>query len=88
MPPTLIDSREVSLILLHRIVTVKGGFEPDDAHVVKVAYIYYIELIEWYFELMIKKGDKNAPEGNEASTKKAPQEAVKREDEPDLVITI
>ncbi|MFS8026349.1 putative transcription factor & chromatin remodeling ARID family [Helianthus anomalus] len=58
MPPTLIDGREISLILLHRVVTVKGGikkvieddlwdevafkcgYEPDNAHVVKVAYIY------------------------------------------------
>ncbi|KAJ0724775.1 putative transcription factor & chromatin remodeling ARID family [Helianthus annuus] len=62
MPPELIDGREVSLILLHRIVRVrlnggfkevmeknlldviaaKYGYEPDDAHEVKVAYIYYL----------------------------------------------
>ncbi|MFS7961458.1 putative transcription factor & chromatin remodeling ARID family [Helianthus anomalus] len=87
MPPTLIDKREVSLILLYRIVTVKGGlkkvteddlsaevaveygFEQDDAHVVKVAYMYYIELIQWYFELMKKKGDTNALAADGASTR-------------------
>ncbi|KAF5781440.1 putative transcription factor interactor and regulator CCHC(Zn) family [Helianthus annuus] len=105
MPPTLIDGREVSLILLHRIVTLKGGikkvieddlldevafeygYEPDDTHMV-VAYIYYIELIEWYFDLMKKTGDKNAPDADGASTKKAQEEAVETEDGPDLVITI
>ncbi|KAJ0551156.1 putative transcription factor & chromatin remodeling ARID family [Helianthus annuus] len=106
MPPTLIDGREVSLILLHRIVTIKGGvkkvieddlwakvaveygFEANDAHVVKVAYMYYIELIEWYFELMKKNGDTNAFVADGASTKDAQAEAVESEDEADLVITI
>ncbi|MFS8026093.1 hypothetical protein Hanom_Chr16g01482931 [Helianthus anomalus] len=53
-------------------VAVEYGYEPNDAHVVKVSCIFYIELIEWHFDLMNKKGDKNAPEANEASTKKAP----------------
>ncbi|KAJ0755447.1 putative transcription factor interactor and regulator CCHC(Zn) family [Helianthus annuus] len=77
MPPELIDGREVSLILLHRIVRLNGGFkevmeknlwdviaakygyEPDDAHEVKVAYIYYLELVEWYFDFMKGKRGKN-----------------------------
>ncbi|MFS7914683.1 putative transcription factor interactor and regulator CCHC(Zn) family [Helianthus anomalus] len=78
MPPELIDGREVSLILLHRIVRLNGGFkevmeknlwdviaakygyEPGDAHEVKVAYIYYLELVEWYFDFMKGKRGKNA----------------------------
>ncbi|KAJ0940185.1 putative transcription factor & chromatin remodeling ARID family [Helianthus annuus] len=104
MPPTLIDGREVCLILLHQIVTVKGGvkkvieddlwaevageygFELDDARVIKVAYVYYIELIEWFSELMKKNGGTNALVADGASTRNA--QAVESEDEADLVITI
>ncbi|KAJ0751988.1 putative transcription factor & chromatin remodeling ARID family [Helianthus annuus] len=106
MPSTLIDGREVSLILLHRIVTINGriknvikddlwdgvaveyGIELEDTHVAKVAYIYYIELIKWYFKLMKKKGDTNALVVDGAITKNAQEEAVESEDELDLVITI
>ncbi|MFS7909751.1 putative transcription factor & chromatin remodeling ARID family [Helianthus anomalus] len=105
MPPTLIDGREVSLILLHRIVTVKGGtrkvieddlwaevaveygFDADDAYVIKVAYVYYLELIEWYFEFMKKQGDRNAAIAGEESKKDERAEAVEKEDEADLVVT-
>ncbi|KAM0049455.1 putative transcription factor & chromatin remodeling ARID family [Helianthus debilis subsp. tardiflorus] len=97
MPPTLIDGRDVSLILLHQILTIKGGIKkvidedlwdevafkygycPDDAYVMKVAYMYYIELIEWYFELMKKKGDKNTAVAEEATKKDAQAEAAKEE---------
>ncbi|KAJ0637710.1 putative transcription factor interactor and regulator CCHC(Zn) family [Helianthus annuus] len=76
MPPELIDGRDLSLILLHRIVKHNGGFkevmeknmwdviaakygyEPDDAYEVKVAYIYYLELVEWYFDYMKKERGK------------------------------
>ncbi|KAM0006436.1 putative transcription factor & chromatin remodeling ARID family [Helianthus debilis subsp. tardiflorus] len=106
MPLTLIVGREISLILQHRVVTVKDGikkvieddlwdevafgcgYEPDDAHVVKVAYIYCIELIEWYFDLMKKKQDNNAPDANGANSKKAQEEAVESEEESDFVISI
>ncbi|KAM0047218.1 putative transcription factor interactor and regulator CCHC(Zn) family [Helianthus debilis subsp. tardiflorus] len=78
MPPELIDGRDLSLILLHRIVKHNGGFkevmeknlwdviaakygyEPDDANEVKVAYIYYLELVEWYFDYMKKERGKKA----------------------------
>ncbi|KAJ0719843.1 putative transcription factor & chromatin remodeling ARID family [Helianthus annuus] len=78
MPPELIDGRDLSLILLHRIVKHNGGFkevmernlwdviaakygyEPDDAYEVKVAYIYYLELVEWYFDYMRKERGKKA----------------------------
>ncbi|KAM0070889.1 putative transcription factor & chromatin remodeling ARID family [Helianthus debilis subsp. tardiflorus] len=78
MPPELIDGRELSLILLHRIVKLNGGFkevteknlwdviaakygyEPDDAYEVKVAYIYYLELVEWYFDFMRNERGKKA----------------------------
>ncbi|KAF5774434.1 putative transcription factor interactor and regulator CCHC(Zn) family [Helianthus annuus] len=78
MPPELIDGRELSLILLHRIVKLNGGFkevmeknlwdviaakygyEPDDAYEVKVAYIYYLELVEWYFNFMRNEHGKKA----------------------------
>ncbi|MFS8027489.1 putative transcription factor interactor and regulator CCHC(Zn) family [Helianthus anomalus] len=78
MPPELIDGRDLSLILLHRIVKHNGGFkevmeknlwdviaakygyEPDDAYEVKVAYIYYLELVEWYFDYMRKEHGKKA----------------------------
>ncbi|KAL9994969.1 putative transcription factor interactor and regulator CCHC(Zn) family [Helianthus debilis subsp. tardiflorus] len=78
IPPELIDGRELSLILLQRIVKLNGGFkevmeknlwdviaakygyEPDDAYEVKVAYIYYLELVEWYFDFMRKERGKKA----------------------------
>ncbi|KAF5776420.1 putative transcription factor interactor and regulator CCHC(Zn) family [Helianthus annuus] len=78
MPPELIDGRDLSLILLHRIVKLNGGFkevmeknlwdvivakygyEPDDAYEVKVAYVYYLELVEWYFDFMRKERGKKA----------------------------
>ncbi|MFS7952940.1 putative transcription factor & chromatin remodeling ARID family [Helianthus anomalus] len=78
VPPTLLDWREITLILLHRLVRVNSGFkeviesdtwgeiafkcgyEPDDAQMVKIAYIYYLELVEWYFALMKRKQEKNA----------------------------
>ncbi|KAM0058416.1 putative transcription factor interactor and regulator CCHC(Zn) family [Helianthus debilis subsp. tardiflorus] len=78
MPPELIDGRDLSLILLHRIVKHNGGFkevmeknmwdviaakygyEPDDAYEVKVAYIYYLELVEWYIDYMRKERGKKA----------------------------
>ncbi|KAM0048694.1 putative transcription factor & chromatin remodeling ARID family [Helianthus debilis subsp. tardiflorus] len=106
MSPTLIDGRDVSLILLHRIVTIKGGikkvieddlwaeaaveygFEANDAYVIKVAYVYYVELIEWYFEFIKKKGDKNAAIAGEGNKKDEQAEAVENEYEADLVITI
>ncbi|KAJ0780276.1 putative transcription factor interactor and regulator CCHC(Zn) family [Helianthus annuus] len=76
MPPELIDGRDLSLILLHRIVKHNGGFkevmeknmwdviaakygyEPDDAYEMKVAYIYYLELVEWYFDYMKKERER------------------------------
>ncbi|KAM0014929.1 putative transcription factor interactor and regulator CCHC(Zn) family [Helianthus debilis subsp. tardiflorus] len=87
MPPELIDGRDLSLILLHRIVKHNGGFregmeknlwdviaakygyEPDDAYEVKVAYIYYLELVEWYFDYMRKERGKkvNVMAGNSSN---------------------
>ncbi|KAJ0623407.1 putative transcription factor interactor and regulator CCHC(Zn) family [Helianthus annuus] len=76
MPPELIDGRDLSLILLHRIVKHNGGFkevmeknmwdviaakygyEPDDAYEMKVTYIYYLELVEWYFDYMKKERER------------------------------
>ncbi|KAM0063402.1 putative transcription factor interactor and regulator CCHC(Zn) family [Helianthus debilis subsp. tardiflorus] len=73
MSPELIDGRDLSLILLHRIVkhnggfkeimekdmwdviSVKHGYEPDDAYEIKVAYIYYLELVKWYFDYIKKE---------------------------------
>ncbi|KAJ0794825.1 putative transcription factor interactor and regulator CCHC(Zn) family [Helianthus annuus] len=73
MPPELIDGRDLSLILLHRIVkhnggfeeimekdmwgdiSVKYGYEADDAYEIKVAYVYYLELVEWYFDYIKKE---------------------------------
>ncbi|KAJ0654647.1 putative transcription factor interactor and regulator CCHC(Zn) family [Helianthus annuus] len=73
MPPELIDGRDVSLILLHRIVkhnggfdeimakdkwgeiSVKYGYDKDDAYEMKVAYVYYLELAEWYFDYIKKE---------------------------------
>ncbi|MFS7950192.1 putative transcription factor interactor and regulator CCHC(Zn) family [Helianthus anomalus] len=87
IPPELIDGRDLSLILLHRIVKLNGGFkevmeknswdviaakygyEPDDAYEVKVAYIYYLELVEWYFDFMKKERGKKANVMAENSSK-------------------
>ncbi|KAL9996426.1 putative transcription factor interactor and regulator CCHC(Zn) family [Helianthus debilis subsp. tardiflorus] len=73
MPPELIDGRDLSLILLHRIVNNNGGFDEimakdkwgeisvkygydmDDAYEMKVAFVYYLELVEWYFDYIKKE---------------------------------
>ncbi|KAM0028219.1 putative transcription factor interactor and regulator CCHC(Zn) family [Helianthus debilis subsp. tardiflorus] len=73
MPPVLIDGRDLSLILLHRLVknnggfdeimekdkwgeiSVKYGYDADDAYEMKVAFIYYLELVEWYFDYIKKE---------------------------------
>ncbi|KAF5789192.1 putative transcription factor & chromatin remodeling ARID family [Helianthus annuus] len=87
MPPTLLDGRDVSLILLYRVVKGDGGFkkvmendtwdeiafkcgyDPDDAQVVKIAYIYYLELVEWYFDYMIRKKEKIASDAAKEASK-------------------
>ncbi|MFS7932251.1 hypothetical protein Hanom_Chr04g00365651 [Helianthus anomalus] len=53
MPPTLLDGREDGIAF-------KCGYKPDDAQVVKIAYIYYLELVEWYFDFMKRKKEKDA----------------------------
>ncbi|MFS8008085.1 putative transcription factor interactor and regulator CCHC(Zn) family [Helianthus anomalus] len=87
MPPTLLDGRDVSLILLNRVVNGDGGFkkvmendtwneiafkcgyDPDDAQVVKIAYIYYLELVEWYFDYMMRKKEKIASDAAKKASK-------------------
>ncbi|MFS8005696.1 hypothetical protein Hanom_Chr13g01240401 [Helianthus anomalus] len=36
-------------------ISVKYGYEADDAYEMKVAYIYYLELVEWYFDYIKKE---------------------------------
>ncbi|MFS7977687.1 putative transcription factor interactor and regulator CCHC(Zn) family [Helianthus anomalus] len=91
MPPTFIDGRDVSLILLHRIVTIKGGVKKviEDDIWAEVAVEYGFEADDAYvIKFMKKKGDKNAAIAGEGSKKDERAEAVEKEDEAELVITI
>ncbi|KAF5810678.1 putative transcription factor interactor and regulator CCHC(Zn) family [Helianthus annuus] len=105
MPPKLLDGRDVNLLLLYRIVNLKGGikkvleddswaevaleygYEKVDGFEMKVSYVHYIELFEWYFDYMKKKGDKNAKAKEKDGKKNAQVKEVKTEDDADLVIT-
>ncbi|MFS8030279.1 putative transcription factor & chromatin remodeling ARID family [Helianthus anomalus] len=49
-------------------VAINSGFDCDDDYEVKVAYVRYIELVEWYFELMKAKHEKNEDNTHEAGT--------------------
>ncbi|MFS7952941.1 hypothetical protein Hanom_Chr07g00612831 [Helianthus anomalus] len=49
-------------------IAFKCRYELDDAQVVKIAYIYYLELVEWYFDLMKRKQEKNASNAAEKTT--------------------
>ncbi|KAF5822653.1 hypothetical protein HanRHA438_Chr01g0029541 [Helianthus annuus] len=40
------------------VIAAKYGYEPDDAYEMKVAYIYYLELVEWYFDYMKKERER------------------------------
>ncbi|MFS7913343.1 putative transcription factor & chromatin remodeling ARID family [Helianthus anomalus] len=82
--PTLIDGREVSLILLHQIVTVKGVKKViEDDLWAEVAVEYGFEVDDAH---VIKNGGTNALVADGTSTRDA--QAVESEDEADLVITI
>ncbi|KAJ0808857.1 putative transcription factor & chromatin remodeling ARID family [Helianthus annuus] len=49
-------------------VDVQCGFDCDDDFEVKVAYVRYIELVEWYFELMKTKRERNEDNTHEAGS--------------------
>ncbi|KAM0041014.1 hypothetical protein Hdeb2414_s0011g00361241 [Helianthus debilis subsp. tardiflorus] len=76
-------------------IALQCGFDCEDAQEVKIAYARYVELLEWYFDMMkIKRKEKenNGSEEHEAGPSKAKDdEGVKieeNEEEPDLVIIL
>ncbi|KAJ0433692.1 putative transcription factor & chromatin remodeling ARID family [Helianthus annuus] len=101
MPPKLLDGRDVNLLLLYRVVSLKGGikkvieddswaevaleygYEKDGGFEMKVSYVHYIELFEWYFDYMKKKGDTNAKAKEKDGKKDAQDKEVKIEDDAD-----
>ncbi|MFS7949338.1 putative transcription factor & chromatin remodeling ARID family [Helianthus anomalus] len=50
------------------IVTLQCGFDCDDDYEAKVAYVRYIELVEWYFELTKTKRERIEVNTHEAGT--------------------
>ncbi|MFS7927950.1 putative transcription factor & chromatin remodeling ARID family [Helianthus anomalus] len=73
-------------------VAVKCGFDVDDAQEVKITYVHYIDLLEWYFDLMKKKCMKDGIKENEASSSNAKEvedvKVVESKDEPAMVIIV
>ncbi|KAJ0958851.1 hypothetical protein HanPSC8_Chr01g0043451 [Helianthus annuus] len=87
MPPKLLDGRDVLEDDSWAEVALEYGYEKVDGFEMKVSYVHYIELFEWYFKYMKEKGDKNAKAKEKDGKKNAQVKEVKTEDDADLVIT-
>ncbi|MFS7979968.1 hypothetical protein Hanom_Chr10g00933901 [Helianthus anomalus] len=66
--PTLLNGKPVIQDNAWNKVAEQCGFDCDDDYEVKVAYVRYIELVEWYFEFMKAKREKNEDNTHEAGT--------------------
>ncbi|KAJ0861824.1 putative transcription factor & chromatin remodeling ARID family [Helianthus annuus] len=73
-------------------IALQCGFDCDDDFEVKVAYVRYIELVEWYYEVMKSKCEKSESNkfeaGSSGSKDDKESNVIESEDEPDLVIIV
>ncbi|KAF5791103.1 putative transcription factor & chromatin remodeling ARID family [Helianthus annuus] len=73
-------------------IALQCGFDCDDDFEVKVAYVRYIELVEWYYEVMKIKREKSGSNKFEVGSSDAKDNkeinVIESKDEPDLVIIV
>ncbi|KAM0001653.1 putative transcription factor & chromatin remodeling ARID family [Helianthus debilis subsp. tardiflorus] len=73
-------------------IALQCGFDCHDAYEVKVAYVRYIELVEWYYEVMKIKREKSRSNKVEAGSSGAKDyegiNVIESKDEPELVTIV
>ncbi|MFS7994452.1 putative transcription factor & chromatin remodeling ARID family [Helianthus anomalus] len=73
-------------------IAIQCGLDCDDDSEAKVAYVRYIELLEWYFEVMKIKRKKSRRNKYEVGSSGAKDDkeitVIESKDEPDLVVII